>query len=210
MPPVFRITTLGARHPLPGILLAARYPISLRHRNSFRQRPLRTQCPPVMQLSISCPILFGLAALKFGWLAPLHAKTGVSRSLRRISIMAPPLLGPELKQPLPTRAWGNLFTTAMLNDLDYFRANDPFTLAEKNADALRDRTYIRIVAHSEDEHWLVPQCGKLHQILMRNQVPHEFCVFTNVKGHSPNACMDSLGDAAFSFFSSSLARSRGR
>ena len=123
-----------------------------------------------------------------------------------VSIMAPPLLGPELKQPLPTRAWSNLFTTAMLNDLDYFRSNDPFTLAEKNADALRDRTYIRIVAHSEEEHWLVPQCEKLHQILLRNSVPHEFCVFTNVKGHSPNGCMDSLGDAAFSFFSSSLRR----
>ena len=96
----------------------------------------------------------------------------------------------------------------MLNDLDYFRANDPFTLAEKNADALRDRTFIRIVAHSEDEHWLVPQCEKLHQVLLKNSVPHEFCVFTNVKGHSPNGCTDSLGDAAFSLFSSSLQRAQ--
>jgi endo-1,4-beta-xylanase len=127
-----------------------------------------------------------------------------------VSIMAPPLLGPELKQPLPARAWSNLFTTAMLNDLDYFRANDPFSLAGKNADALRDRTYIRIVAHSEDEHWLMPQCEKLHQILLQQEIPHEFCVFANVKGHSPNGCLDSLGDAAFSFFSSSLPRSQGR
>ena len=67
------------------------------------------------------------------------------------------------------------------------------TLPEKNADALRDRTYIRIVAHSEDEHWLVPQCEKLHQILLQNAVPHEFCVFTNVKGHSPTGCMDTSG-----------------
>lgn len=125
-----------------------------------------------------------------------------------ISIMAPPLVGPELTQPLPTRAWGNLFSTAMLNDLDYFRANDPFTLAEKNADALRDRTFIRIVAHQEDENWLVPQCEKLHQVLLKNSVQHEFCVFTNVKGHSPNGCTDSLGDAAYSFFSSTLPRTR--
>ena len=123
-----------------------------------------------------------------------------------ISIMAPPLVGPELQQPRPMQAWRNLFTTAMCNDLDYFRANDPFTLAEKSADALRDRTFIRIVAHSENEHWLVPQCEKLHQILLKNSVQHEFCVFTNVKGHSPNGCTDSLGDAAYSFFSSSLPR----
>lgn len=127
-----------------------------------------------------------------------------------ISIMAPPLLGPELTQPLPTRAWGNLFSTAMLHDLEYFRANDPFTLAAKNADLLRDRTFIRIVAHHEDENWLVPQCEKLHQVLLQNRIPHEFCVFTNVKGHSPTGCMDSLGDAAFAFFSSSLPKASTR
>jgi endo-1,4-beta-xylanase len=123
-----------------------------------------------------------------------------------ISIMAPPLLGPELQSPLPARAWHNLFTTAMLNDLDYFRANDPFTLAARNADALRDRTYIRIVAHAENEHWLIPQCEKLHEVLLANSIQHEFCVFSNVKGHNPVGCMDSLGDAAFAFFSSSMMR----
>jgi enterochelin esterase-like enzyme len=121
-----------------------------------------------------------------------------------ISIMAPPLLEPDLTSPQPARAWHNLFPTAMLNDLEYFRANDPFTLAAQNADALRDRTFIRIVAHSEDEHWLLPQCEKLHQVLMQHAVPHEFCVFTNVKRHNPAECLDTLGDAAFSFFSSSI------
>ena len=125
-----------------------------------------------------------------------------------ISIMAPPRVGPELTQPLPTRAWGNLFSTAMLNNLEYFRASDPLTLAEKNADVLRDRTHIRIVAHQENENWLVPQCEKLHQVLLRNSVQHEFSVFTNVKGHSPNGCTDSLGDAAYSFFNSTLPRAR--
>jgi hypothetical protein len=72
--------------------------------------------------------------------------------------MAPPLLGPELKQPLPMQAWSRLFPSpnAMGGDMDYFHANDPFTLAEKNAAALRDRTLIRIVAHYESEQWLWP------------------------------------------------------
>jgi len=123
-----------------------------------------------------------------------------------ISIMAPPLVEPELQSPLPARAWHSLFTTAMLNDLDYFHANDPFTLAQKNAGALRDRTFIRIVAHEEDEHWLIPQCEKLHQVLLKNSVQHEFCVFSNVKSHNPVRCMDTLGDSAFAFFSSSVMR----
>lgn len=126
-----------------------------------------------------------------------------------ISIMAPPLLGPDLKQPLPTRAWSRLFPSAMDSDFEYFRANDPFELAAKNAEKLRDRTYIRIVCHVENENWLAPQCEKLHQVLLKNEVPHQFCYLSNVKGHNRAQCIDTLGDSAFSFFSSSLVRPRG-
>jgi dipeptidyl aminopeptidase/acylaminoacyl peptidase len=124
------------------------------------------------------------------------------------SIMAPPLLGPELKQALPMQAWSRLFASpnAMGGDMEYFRANDPFTLAEKNADALRDRTVIRIVAHYEDQQWLWPQCEKLHQVLLKHMVQHEFYFLTNVKGHNRQQCLDTMGDAAFTFFSSSLLR----
>jgi dienelactone hydrolase/S-formylglutathione hydrolase FrmB len=122
------------------------------------------------------------------------------------SIMAPPLLGPELKQALPMQAWSRLFTSpnAMGGDMEYFRANDPFTLAEKNAAALRDRTVIRIVAHYEDQQWLWPQCEKLHQVLLKNMVPHEFFFLMNVKGHNRTQCLNTMGDAAFTFFSSSI------
>jgi endo-1,4-beta-xylanase len=123
-----------------------------------------------------------------------------------ISIMAPPLLGPELKQQLPSNAWSRLFPLAMGSDLEYFRANDPFTLAEKNAAALRDRTVIRIVCHWENEQWLWPQCEKLHQTLVKNLVQHEFYFLTNVKGHNRSQCLSTMGDAAFTFFSSSLLR----
>jgi hypothetical protein len=66
--------------------------------------------------------------------------------------------------------------------------------------SVRDRTFIRIVAHAEQE-IAVPQCEKLHQVLLKNSVQHEFCVLTNVKGHNPVECVNTLGDAAFSFFS---------
>lgn len=126
-----------------------------------------------------------------------------------ISIMAPPLLGPELKRALPSHAWSRLFPTAMAGDLEYFRANDPFTLAETNAAKLRDRTVIRIVAHWENENWLWPQCEKLHQVLLRSMVQHEFYFLTNVKGHNRGQCLNTMGDAALAFFSSSLTRQQG-
>src|SRR5262249_18193211 len=91
-----------------------------------------------------------------------------------VSIMAPPLLGPEPTQPLPARAWSRLFPTAMGGDLAYFQENDPFALIPKNAAALRDRSFIRIVTHIEDENWLAPQCEKLHRVLMDNAIPHQF------------------------------------
>ncbi len=121
-----------------------------------------------------------------------------------ISIMAPPLLGPELKQHLPMQAWSRLFPLAMNNDLDYFRANDPFTLVEKNADRLRDRTVIRLVCHYEAEQWLWPQCEKLHQLMVKLLIQHEFYFFTNVKGHNRVQCLNTMGDSAFGFFSSAL------
>src|SRR5437016_10583851 len=84
-----------------------------------------------------------------------------------VSIQAPPLLGPELKQPLPTQAWSKLFPTAMGGDLAYFKENDPFALIAKNADALRDRSMIRIVTHVENENWLAPRCEEMHQLLLK-------------------------------------------
>jgi endo-1,4-beta-xylanase len=126
-----------------------------------------------------------------------------------VSIQAPPLLGPDLKSPLPARAWSRLFPTAMGGDLEYFQANDPFTLAEKNADALRDRTLIRIVCHVEDENWLAPRCEQLHQLLLAHRIPHEFFFLSNVKSHNRAQVLDTLGDCEFAFFSSALPRGQG-
>jgi endo-1,4-beta-xylanase len=123
-----------------------------------------------------------------------------------ISIQAPPLLGPELNAPLPARAWSRLFPTAMGGDLEYFRANDPFTLIPKNADALRDRTFIRIVTHVEDENWLAPQCEKLHRLLMEHMIPHQFLFLSNVKSHNRAQVLDTMGDAGLLFFSGAFQR----
>jgi endo-1,4-beta-xylanase len=123
-----------------------------------------------------------------------------------ISIPAPALLGPELTQTTPSRAWSRLFPAAMDGDLDYFRANDPFSLVAKHADALRDRTFIRIICHIESDNWLAPQCQKLHQVLMEHTIPHQFLYLSNVKTHNQGHVMDTLGDAGLMFFSASFDR----
>jgi enterochelin esterase-like enzyme/dienelactone hydrolase len=125
-----------------------------------------------------------------------------------VSIQAPPLLGPDLQSPLPKRAWSKLFPSGLGGDLDYFRANDPFTLVLKNAAALRDRTVIRIVTHVEDENWLAPRCEELHRLLMKHTIAHHFLYLSNVKSHSAGQVMDTLGDAGLMFFGSAFRHLR--
>lgn len=126
-----------------------------------------------------------------------------------VSIMAPPLLGPDLKAPLPTRAWSKLFPVAMGGDLDYFHANDPFSLVARNADAIRAHSVIRIVTHVEDENWLAPRCEELHQLLMKHGIPHHFHYLSNVKSHNRAQVLSTLGDAGLMFFSSAFAQAQG-
>jgi hypothetical protein len=94
----------------------------------------------------------------------------------------------------------------MGGDLAYFRENDPFTLAAKNADGLRDRTFIRIICHIENQNWLAPQCEKLHLALMAHTIPHQFLYLSNVKSHNAYQVAQTLGDAGLMFFGSSFAR----
>lgn len=122
-----------------------------------------------------------------------------------VSIMAPPLLGPDLTTGLPARAWSRLFPVAMSGDLDYFRTNDPFALVVTNADALRDRSVIRIVTHVENENWLAPRCEQLHKLLMDSRIPHQFFYLSNVKSHNRGQVLDTMGEAGLMFYGSAFA-----
>ena len=74
----------------------------------------------------------------------------------------------------------------------------------EDADALRDRSVIRIVTHVEDEDWLAPRCEELHQLLVKHAIPHHFVYLSNVKSHNRGQCLESMGDAGLMFFSSSF------
>lgn len=123
-----------------------------------------------------------------------------------ISILAPAFLGPELTQQLPAGAWSRLFPVALGGDLALWKANEPFGLAARNADALRDRTLIRLACHLESENWAAPRCEELHKILVEHTLAHEYFYFANVKSHNRKQILDSLGDVQFAYFGSSLTR----
>jgi endo-1,4-beta-xylanase len=126
-----------------------------------------------------------------------------------ISIKAPPLVEPDSKWHQVQQAWGNLFATAMAGDLDYFKANDPFTLVAVNAAKLRDHTYIRLTTHIlTGENWIQARVEDLHEQLMKNNVPHDFHVYETVKTHNPMLVFGCQGAIAFDFFNSLPAELR--
>jgi enterochelin esterase-like enzyme len=123
-----------------------------------------------------------------------------------VSIMAPAMFTPDQAQPQPANGWKHMFSDLFGSDTALWQANDPFSLVHNNANELRDRTYIRIVAHEEDQHWLAPQCQKLHILMMELMIPHAFYYLPNVKWHSYGEVLDSLGDSAFDFFTTNMNR----
>ena len=121
-----------------------------------------------------------------------------------VSIEAPALLGPSVQGQVPVHEWGKLFVAAMDSNIEYFRANDPFTLAVKNADAIRDRTLIRIATHWTVGDWQSGRCEELHELLVKERIPHELYFESNVKTHNRALVMDSMGDTAFTLFSTAV------
>jgi endo-1,4-beta-xylanase len=122
-----------------------------------------------------------------------------------VSILAPALLGPDLTIG-PVNQWRQHLEGPMGGDVEYFQANNPFTLAERNADRIRGRQTIRIAAHLEPQNWLVERCERLSQTLRRNGIEQEFQVRSNVTEHNYRLLYDDMGEAVFAFFEKGFAK----
>lgn len=125
-----------------------------------------------------------------------------------VSMLAPALLGPDIEGEQLQRKWQALFAFALSNDLDYFRANNPYDLAARHAGELRGRSLIRIVPHDTPERWLIPRCEKLHAVLDANGIANELIVHEDVKRHSFGLVYDALGDQALGFFAQAFSARR--
>jgi endo-1,4-beta-xylanase len=85
---------------------------------------------------------------------------------------------------------------------DYFQAHSPWTLAEKNADAIRGKTKIRFLIGDQDG--LLSRNRAYHALLEKLRIPHEFEVVAGAK-HNAGQLYDGLGDRAFAFYAQAFA-----
>jgi enterochelin esterase-like enzyme len=97
------------------------------------------------------------------------------------------------------------------NDKEYYLANRPSTLVEKNAEAIRGRTAIRIAVGDKDP--LQPRNQAFHELLQRLKIEHEYEVVPGV-AHNNVLFYQTLGYRAFAHYAKALERvvpgSRGR
>lgn len=80
--------------------------------------------------------------------------------------------------------------------------NDPWTLAEKNAAAIKDRTPMRIVTRTTG---LAGANERFHEQLEGLGVPHEFHKIPDAP-HSPNPLYAGLGDKNWEFYKKAFSR----
>ena len=92
--------------------------------------------------------------------------------------------------------------SAFGNDAEYYRSNNPWTLLEQNADALRERTHLRIVVGTVDPLYGLNQ--QYHEQMERLGLTHEFVPIEGV-GHNHVELYERMGDEAFTFYVNALA-----
>ncbi len=82
-------------------------------------------------------------------------------------------------------------------DLDYFRAQSPWALAEQNADAVRDRLMLRQIVGEQDP--MLETNRRFSQHLAALGIAHTFEVLPGA-GHSPREMFAALGEGYWEFF----------
>ena len=83
---------------------------------------------------------------------------------------------------------------------EYFKDNDPFQLAEKNADILREGTRIRLIVGDGDKPQTVARTKELHDKLDGLNVRHTLITVPGV-GHQCPRLYEKMGESEFSYYS---------
>jgi hypothetical protein len=87
-------------------------------------------------------------------------------------------------------------------DLDYYRAIHPITVAEQQADAVRGKMRVRIVAGARDS--TGPLNRAYSDYLKKLNIAHTFTIVPGV-GHDTLALLKGLGEANWEFYRSALS-----
>jgi len=89
------------------------------------------------------------------------------------------------------------FAAVYGSDQDYFYAQSPWHLAEKNADALREGMTIRQVVGAKDE--TLPANRDFHDRLAELRIGHDYVEVPGIP-HDPAALLDAMGNANWGFY----------
>ena len=90
-----------------------------------------------------------------------------------------------------------ILQTVYGGDIDYFKAQSPWVLAEQNAAAVRGNTRVRQVIGDRDPTLSLNRVFDAH--LTRLGIPHGFTVLPAV-AHDPRAVLDALGEGNWEFY----------
>jgi enterochelin esterase-like enzyme len=93
------------------------------------------------------------------------------------------------------RDW--ILQTVFGGDLEYFKAQSPWVLAEQNAAAVRGKTRIRQAIGDRDE--TLGFNRDFHEHLAKLEIPHSFTVLPGIP-HNPMGVLDALGEANWEFY----------
>ncbi len=115
-----------------------------------------------------------------------------------VSILAGALHNPDSIAERRAEIFKNVFGS----DKDYFKANSPWTLLEKNADAIRGKTQVRIWVGDQD--MLHDWNKQYHELMERLKIAHEFEVVPGV-GHNYRQLYEKIGDKDFTFYAKAFA-----
>ena len=96
-----------------------------------------------------------------------------------------------------------IFQNVFGGNREYFQANSPFLLVEKNVEKISGKIAVRIIVGGEDEE-LLQRSGAYHELLSRLEIPHQFEVVEGV-AHNARTLYEKLGDMAFSFYEKTFA-----
>ena len=88
------------------------------------------------------------------------------------------------------------------SDLDYYRSQNPITVAEQQADALRGKVRVRMAVGARDDTGPLNRAYSEH--LKKLNIAHTFTIVPGV-GHDTLALLRGLGDANWEFYRSALA-----
>lgn len=101
------------------------------------------------------------------------------------------------------KARGTAFQDIYGGNEEYYKANDAWNVLEKNADAIRDRTFVRVAAGGKDN--LLEKNTAYHELLTKLKIGHSFDIIPNAT-HNPSQVYGGLGDKTWAFYSKAFAQ----